>query len=153
MPWWNLCFDVPDGWVCQIAGLVNKDAEIGEALETTVLKTLLEVNRQIGVQSQITFETILHIFDYSESLFDMLETVSRINYYDQELIPFRCMRAECIKILWSSALNYSFSTYYRLEKACGAELWNSTRDETDMGVCQAPYQVYSGKNWSYWGNN
>jgi hypothetical protein len=132
------CFDEMCALVCKLSGLIDKDRDITAALDTTILESLLEVNRHISVQSQIAFETILHILDDSEALFDMLESVTKTrlteDYYNPELIPFRCMRAEYIKILFSSSLNSSFSAYFRLEKACGRELWNSLKKEPSTVV-------------------
>lgn len=140
------CFDEMCALICKVSDLIDKDKDVTSILDTTILEILLDVNRQISVQSQIAFETILHILDDSESLFDILESVTKTrlteDYYNPELIPFRCMRAEYIKLLFSSALNSSFSEYFRLEKACGSELWNSLKDEPSTVVRNRYQEIF-----------
>jgi hypothetical protein len=110
-----------------------------EMLQSQVLDKLLEVIPEINIYAQIAFETLLYILESLEINMEVLQRVSytrakldQDHYNQKELIPFRCMRAEILRIIWLNC--YINNRERALLDACSLEMKRSMTNEVSKEV-------------------
>uniref|UniRef100_A0A060T9Z8 ARAD1D15598p n=1 Tax=Blastobotrys adeninivorans TaxID=409370 RepID=A0A060T9Z8_BLAAD len=122
--------------VCHISESKDKDPRVDIRLRSEVLSKLLEANFQISIQSQIAFETVLFLLSNVTMSLSVLKLISntrgRPGYESPQMIPYRCMRSEYLRIVMlnSKSCPERLST---VTKACIQEI----KASIDQEKCRA----------------
>lgn len=129
--------------VCHISESKDKDPRVDIRLRGEVLSKLLEANFQISIQSQIAFETVLFLLSNVTMSLSVLKLISntrgRPGYESPQMIPYRCMRSEYLRIV----MHNSRSCPERLStvtKACIQEI-KASIDQENCRAVKARYRT------------